>query len=359
MSRTTNTHAPYQFHRAALQPLLKDTRFELSKSLVSKDGESEFLTFLLQQGLAPMWDKALETAEPCGFSNHFLATLHQARLLATGAYLIQRNRMNDIRTILDGEHMAHAVYKGAAVREKIYSEPALRPAADIDVLIHEDDKIKVVEAFQNSGYVFYGEAKSISHEANLVKGKSSIDLHWDIMRPGRTRVSIVKWLLEEREDCGDFWSFNTEGALMVMLMHPVFTKYSTTPQASLVRILDLVGLLEQTQPDWKKLYAWLERSGMQTAAWITLRWLNLLTGESIAEPVQSSLKPGRAKTKYLNYWLENNFSTRYLDKPAIVKAGFTLPAHDSVGDAVKAVVTARRLARQADNDLKSLQKTAG
>jgi hypothetical protein len=347
---------PYQLHRAALEPLLQKGSFDESAALVAAQGEAKLLEFLHQQGLAPMWDKTVREFQPGEFSTHFQDSLHQARLEATGEYLIQHRRMQEIRAVLDPISIPHVIYKGAAFRDTYYSEPALRLAVDIDVLVSDENRVRCIQAFRDAGFTFYGEAENISHEVNLLKGTTSIDLHWDIMRPGRTRISVVDWLLEEREDARGFWALSVEGTLLVLLAHPVFTKYSTTPHAALVRMIDLLSLLDNSSPNWEKLRDRLERSGMLTAAWVTLRWLELLTDRPIPEEISGSITPGKLKASYLNYWLENNLPTRYLDRPAIVKAGFTLPAHDSIGDSVRAITSARKLARAAESELKNLEE---
>jgi hypothetical protein len=41
---------------------------------------------------------------------------------------------------------------------------------------------------------------------------------------------MTNTLLEARQDFGSHWGMSDEGSLFMMLVHPVFTKYSTTPK---------------------------------------------------------------------------------------------------------------------------------
>ena len=341
---------PYQFHRIALAPVLPGaSKSDVENACKQTEflEESEFLSFLMQQGLAPMWDQALEHAEAASrLSQHFRDSLHQARLHATGTYLIHKNKLALIRETLEGADIAHVVYKGADTRERYYSEPSLRPAMDIDLLVAGDHKMAAINAFKEQGFNFYGAKENISHEASLTKGNTSIDLHWDIMRPGRTRKPMTDTLLDIRQDHGSHWGMSDEGNLFVLLVHPVFTKYSTSPQATLMRNVDLAHILSGKNWDLGRVVQLLDEAGLKTAAWITLRWLQLITNTTLGDSIMEAVKPGPVRRKYLGWWLEKNLATRLLNKPALVQLGFTLPAHDKLTDTLRAI----RLKHQADRN---------
>jgi hypothetical protein len=216
-------------------------------------------------------------------------------------------------------------------------------------------KINAIKAFKQQGFDFYAKSENISHEANLVKGKTSIDLHWDIMRPGRTRIPMTDTLLSTRQDHGSHWGMSNEANLFVMLVHPVFTKYATAPQASLMRTVDLAQVM--AGKDWEvvKVIQLLETAGLKTAAWITLQWFRQLTHSTIANEAIEKLKPGKLRQKYLNWWLEKNLASRLQGKPIYVQLGFTLPAHDTPTDAIQAVKKQRLAGRNAQKDLKRIE----
>lgn len=345
-----------RLQRASLQPLLQRAHFELPLALIRSGGESRLLQFLQQQGLAPLWSQTLEGQPNPGFSDQFLTGLHQARLQATGNYLLQRHRLQDVRSILDAEDIAHVTYKGAAFREQYYAEPALRPAVDIDVLVNEKNRERAISAFHKAGYSFYGSAKDIDHEASLTRGKCSIDLHWDILRPGRTRQAMAQSLVATRRDSESHWAMSAEASLFLMLVHPVFVRYTTTPQASLIRVVDLTKLLAKKSLVWKQTFALLEQAGLKTAAWITLRWLQLLTDGNEEKARMKQLAPGKLRQKYLNWWLEKNLATRLLKWPNLVQVGFTLAAHDKPGDALRAISVKQKKKRIAADDLAGIQE---
>jgi len=348
----------YSLHRTALQPLLPTANekdlIESCKQ-IDKIDETRFINFLQQQGLAPMWSKALRNASDTSLvSDVFIETLHQSRLQATGAYMLQSQGLKDIKSTFESENINHVIFKGCHIRELIYDEPAIRPACDIDVLISLGDQVKAIQALVNAGYQFAMNPENISHEMTLNKGGISIDLHWDIMRPGRTRVPMVENLLKTRIEYITHWGFSNEATLFLMLVHPVFTKYSTTPHSTLIRIVDLAHWIEIKELDREQLYDWLEEAGMQTAAWITLEWLRQLTEVVIPGFFIKKIQPDSLKTIYLKHWIKENYSSKFLGHPLWIQVAFTLPAHDNLTDAFNAIkinVRERNLAIANTNQL--------
>ena len=350
MPINTQHRNPYPFHRAALAPVLPGaTDADLERSCITAKtlGEVPFAEFLCHQGLAALWDERIEYyPDELPLKKDFKDLIHQARLHETGAYLIQRHSLGRVREILDEGGVVHVVTKGAHTREVYYATPALRPATDIDVLVRPQDKLQAIRAFQAQKFEFYGAVANIAQDCSLVKGKTDIDLHWDILRPGRTRQPIVDTLLEHRVDYSTHWGMDHAATLFLMLVHPVFRKYTTTPHATLVRLVDLARLLEAKPQAAEQTEQLLDRTGLRTAGWITAQWLQLLTGSAAAGELATALRPGKLRQWWLQSWLNKDRSSQLLDRPWAIQLGFTLPAHDRWSDALRAT----RLARQCRKD---------
>jgi hypothetical protein len=163
-------------------------------------------------------------------------------------------------------------------------------------------------------------------------------------------------VLESTQDYGSHWGPDDNATLYLLLIHSVFTKYLTTPQASLVRLLDLVYLLERNEIDWEIVLGWLDSSGLKTAAWLTVTWLGLLTNIAVPDLVSSTLQPGHIKKRYLECWLNKDLSSRWHESNKIVQLGFTLFAHDQVADAWRAALTARACQKSGPELLHSIEK---
>ncbi len=351
-------HSRYRLHALALRPLLpqageQDLRFSLEA--LGTGEESAFLGFLITQGLAGFWHQALRRWEVEGeVASGFLEALHRARLAGAGSYLIQHHEMEAMKVLLDEAELPHLVFKGAHVRERLYPKPSVRPAGDIDVLIARENRRFVIERLADAGYRLHPMAENVSHEVSLSKGPVTIDLHWDLLRPGRTRVPLARPYLETRQDFGAHWGPDAEATQFLMLVHPVFTKYATAPQSSLVRVLDTVCWIEQMSPDWQRVLRWLEEAGLKTAAWIQLTWMKMLVPLELPDGLLGELAPGRARGAWLRRWIASDLSTRLLDHPQLIKLAFTLPAHDRFSDARRAIRELRHAQRLAETEMKEV-----
>lgn len=205
-----------------------------------------------------------------------------------------------------------------------------------------------------AGYTFHPVAENISHEATLADDSVSVDLHWDILRPGRTRTDLTDEFLAAKKECTGYFALDSEATLFILLVHPVFTKYSTAPQSTLLHLLDLLYWIRTQRIDWDKVYEYLERGGVKTAAWITATYLNMLTGTTLPQSFTDKIKPSAARAWYLNTWLKNNLSTRLLNYPILIQTGFTLPAHDNFSDAVRSLMQIHREKKEASQNTKNL-----
>lgn len=330
----------YPLHRAALLPLLGSTGAGLSPEFLTtlrEQGEAAFADFILSQGLAPLWHERLVSVTESPFSSDFHQQLKAERFNATAIYLMQRNALATIRTALEGKGIAHAVYKGAHLRELLYHQPALRVAADIDLLVQPEDRFAAVEALIQVGFGAVINPEIISHELTLSKGYVDIDLHWDILRPGRTRIPLAVEFVRQGQDFTSHWGPSADASLFLMLVHPVITKYCTTPHSSVIRLLDILLWMERGKPDWSAVAELLDRAGLKTAAWVMLEWLRLLTDRRPPEDFMRQISPAPLRRRYLAWWVAGNYSTRLLDHSWLIKLAFTLPAHDRFADAWRAV----------------------
>ena len=343
----------YQLHRAALLPLLESSDTRLSAEFLAtfrKYGEEAFAGFVLAQGLAPLWHERLVALPDSPFSSAFQQQLKAERFNAAAVYLLQKNALATIRAALEEKGIAHVVIKGGHLRELIYQQSALRVATDIDLLVQPEDRFAAVEALSQAGFSAVINPENISHELTLSKGYLDIDLHWDILRPGRTRIPLAFEFVRQRQDFPSHWGPTAEASLFLMLVHPVIQKYCTTPYSSVIRLLDIVLWMERGKPDWSAVADLLERAGLKTAAWIMLEWLRLLTGREPPEDFMQQISPGPLRRRYLAWWVAGNYSTRLLGHSWLIQLAFTLPAHDRFADAWRAVrgVTGFREAGECD-----------
>lgn len=342
----------HTFHRLALAPFVK-TEAELLAlwSKLPTEQEANFVIFLQEQGLAPLWD-ATPACTSLPLNKESRNQLHQARLANAALYLLQRHSLEKIRRTLDAADIPHVITKGCHTREVYYTEANLRPAIDIDILVTPEHKFETIRAFQTEGFTFHATAENAAQDCSLIKGDTAIDLHWDILRPGRTRQPMAQTLLATRTDYGTHWGLSHGATLYLMLVHPVFRKYTTTPQASLMRLVDLLELLQQQPRSQQNATQLLFQSGLATAGWITLAWLQHLTGRRT--DLMEEVAPGSIRRSYLTNWLQRDLANRL--PAAVTQLAFTLAAHDTAKDALHAARRARHHRRNSTKQLAELQR---
>ncbi len=338
-----------------LLPRAVDDKLERVVQQLSREQWRELTGILVSQGLAAFWHKRLVETEIAGRAPaDFLRLLHRFRFDSVGLYLLQQQGMGQLKKEFDQAGISHLLFKGCHIRERVYDDPALRPASDLDVLVCRAQRRQAIELLLSLGYCLYPKIENISHEVTLGKGRLYIDLHWDLLRPGRTREPLAEEFLQTRRDYVTHWGAGTEETLFLMLVHPVITKYLTTPQASLVRVLDLFWWIERVQVDWARVLAWLDRAGLRTAAWLALEWATRFGELSLPDDFRRGIAPGMARRRYLRYWIDNNLPGRLLGYPLIIQVGFTLPVHDHVSDAWRVVKQARMAKRHARREMEAL-----
>ncbi len=207
-----------------------------------------------------------------------------------------------------------------------------------------------------NGFKAHPDIKTITNDLTFSHGDVSVDVHWDILRPGRLKHSMSEYLLSTRINQNDYFSLTPEAIVFIMLVHPVFKKYLTTPHAYLSRIIDLHFWVRKHSLDWKEIFRLCDKSGLKTAAWLTSTYYEILTGRILNEHFVNDVRPSVAKSTYLNFWLNYNLSTRFLNIPFIPQLFFTLAAHDTTYSSLGFLSKNRALKKQSLNDFKQFEK---
>ena len=307
--------------------------------LISGIGESSFARYLQDQGLGSFWHQRLVAHAPSDLNYaRIVDELKLARSVNAAAYMAQLAALRELDRIFDSSGIAYLVFKGAHVRELVYADPSFRPANDIDILVSPTDRHDAIQALVRSGFVLHEDAANISHEVTLVRGPIMIDLHWDILRPGRTRIAMCEELLKRRRRINGFWCLADLDAVFVMLVHPPFVRYVT--MLALCNVVDFEQWLRTRTIDWDELDGLLTRTGLRTAAWTMITWLTMLRpgeGPPIPADFVDKIRPGRFRRAYLAYWLRHDMSARLWQYRPLIQLGFTLCLHDTAADAIRAV----------------------
>lgn len=352
---------PYRLQRLALLPTADSPPINELRSALRKLSEVEqrqLLALILNQGLQFFWLEALRSLPELPFSTAWRTQLKELCFRCTTRYLAQKKALIELDRLFEEEQIPYAVFKGAHIREAVYANPAYRPSVDIDLLVSPGEKIRAVHTLCANGYTLFPDPANVSHEVSLVRDNVHLDLHWHIMRPGRTRIELTDLFLQSRQRCGFFWGLDNDMTLLVILAHPVFTKYSTGPGSSIIRLIDLKRWIETQKINWNRLCELLQDAGLQTAAWITTRHLANLTGCQMPSSFIEVIRPTNQKRFLLLKWLNLNLSSKFADHPILPKYIFTLLAHDSLGDMIRFIRIFKAEEMKGNEALKELQRAS-
>jgi len=80
--------------------------------------------------------------------------------------------------------------KGVSYAKTLYPSPAERPMSDIDLMVPPRDAARAREALATIGFVPFERTSVLHHAIALVRGEVALDLHWNIIAPGRARVDL-------------------------------------------------------------------------------------------------------------------------------------------------------------------------
>jgi len=333
----------YFLQKLALKPFNKgfsqNCLIESIKAM-SPSQKKQICSLITENSLSPLWLDILggENIEAI-WSKNLAQNIKSQTTTMVAHYIGQQVVTRYVTETLEEHSIPHAIFKGVHTRELVYDTPAARPSVDIDILISDRHKENVIQLLIDGGFTLQTKLKNLTHEASLIKNLSQVDLHWHILRPGRIPKSLTEDLLNNREKHDGYWALNGEENLFILLVHPVFTKYTSTTRTGLIRFVDLIYWLNTQPVKWDSVLALLKKTGLSSAAWITLEYLNILTGVTPPEDFLKQITPPAMKKWYLSKWIHQDIPGKFRNTPAIPKLFFTLLAHDSLAHVFQFIQT--------------------
>ncbi len=278
----------------------------------------------------------------------FLEALRAARRRAAAQHMLNEWAAEEATRVLDGAGIAHVIWRGLEL-SRLYADPSLRPAADVDLLVAPGSRDAALRALVAAGWTGHVVAKNATHEVALTARGATLDLHWAVFRPGRSRRELAPLVLDSRRRAGGLCFADATATALVLLLHTALTDHVT---ARLLRGLDLDLLWQAGTVDRERLDAWLGDTGLMTAAWATALWVE----RSFGTPITQALEPpaGRLRRAYLEQVVALDPGRVARRWPGLVGAGFSLLLQDSPGDVLRAVRSLAAARRRAGRDAEEL-----
>ena len=329
-------------YRSALLAAFPECGSEELAAAVDAAGP-DFASFVIDHGLGPLWHERTR-----------LAVFRKSRVSAEALYLAQEHALAEIDAWLGDAAIEYVLIKGAANRLLLYDNPALRACYDFDLLVRPEDRVRTAALLSDHGYVGHPAAHRICVELVLSRDAVDIDLHWRLLREGRLREECTQGMLDRRRRCANTWMLCAEDTLFVLLVHSAFAKHVAGWEMGLHRVADIIAWLRTQAFDWSALRDRLERNGVRTAAWATLRWVQMLSHPhslALLDTMVLDLQPGRLRRRWLEWWLQGDLSARLVSVHWGRLLGFSLFLHDTPRDAARAVAGRFRSGSRREADL--------
>jgi hypothetical protein len=334
-------------YRAALLAAHPEVPVDELLAALDEQGEA-FPKFIIDHGLGPLWHERSGRAE-----------FHESRMQAEALFVCQEKALREIDTALNVADIDHLVMKGSATRLLLYDNPAVRTCHDIDILVSPQDRVRAAKSLVAPGFRPVLEPRNISRGIVLARSDTDVDLHWGLLREGRLREDVTEDMLGRRGRHLDTWMQSPEDTLFTLLVHPAFADHLAGWGMGLHRVADVLVWVRTQAFHWEQVEQMLLDTGVRTAAWATLRWAQLLSGgyaPRLLDDMIDCLRPGRARSSWLEYWLENDLPARASGMPWMRHAGFLPYLHDTIRDVGRAMVGRLQAKGRVSEDLEALRR---
>jgi len=206
--------------------------------------------------------------------------------------------------------------KGLALVKNIYGDIALRPMADIDFLVKEEDVVRAGRTLLTLGYrqVFPAWESNIKRHHHLPpftsKSGTIIELHWDIV-PVYCPIKVdINGLWERacliKEDDAAVRVFSLEDLFLHLCIHACFHLQTGI---DLIPFCDMAGLIRTftDKIDWQIVIERATRWGTQKGVYLMLLLVRELLGVSAPDKIISEIKPGDYQPIFFDKALEQIF----------------------------------------------------
>ena len=221
----------------------------------------------------------------------------------------------DLEQILRGfqaENIPVIVLKGAHLAALVYEDPALRPMADIDLLVPQADLPRAAARLKSLGYSFEGVAghdipawvEAASHTSHLPPffkpPHPRIEMHWriDAAQPRQSLPEL--WRRARTESIAGVATrvLAPEDLLLHLCLHGV--SHHAFGQG-LQPLYDIRFTLEHHTGgiDWERFISMVREWRAEKCVYLALRMAREITGAPVPDPVMQTLEPPDFDARWL------------------------------------------------------------
>ena len=223
------------------------------------------------------------------------------------------DQWSEIMTLFERAGVQSITHKGMALIHSVYSDPGLRPMADIDLLIRAADLPLVRQTLQRAGFRAPGEdleaEEAFRCYLNFVRDSTVIDLHWDLAHYSRF-IAII------RVDHEGLWKRarslavgRAQGLMLCpedALLHLALHLTLGSEFGRLIWFTDIDAMVRRFAGDldWERLLEEASRWRIRGILAYTLKVAHESLGSPLPRKILPRLLPGRLRRVALNSVME-------------------------------------------------------
>lgn len=282
---------------------------DLDWNYTLKRGRGEGISALLYHGLKKMGKKRMPQEISGELEKDYYNNLARN-------FLIYRS-LGQILRVLEKDRVEVIVLKGAALADVCYSNIALRPMTDIDILIHKKDLPKAKGVLQEIGYRLeepdYGVVlEKFASDLKFVKeGEIGLEVHWVLTQYERFKGIIefdMEGIWQTAESCRidgvqcKILSF--EHLILYLCTHLSLVHFFTR----LIWFCDIAEVIRyyRGRIDWEYILTRAGEYKLKTILYYTLYLTKELLDCPISDEVLAKLRPGKIRMGLLRLCIKGN-----------------------------------------------------
>jgi hypothetical protein len=256
----------------------------------------------VRQGVAPLLFRRVQvSSQSAAVPIEATRRLRQLAVMSAAKSLRLYRQLTEVLGVLRGVGIDVIVLKGAYLAQAIYKDLALRPMADVDLLVRKADLERTEAILAATGYApFHGPHRdedflNCQHLHPLARaGGPPIEIHWTIESPTEPFAIDIEGLWERARPARvadvDVLVLSPEDLLLHLCLHTTFHHRLTL---GLRGCWDLFEMIRQCQDpiDWKQLQSRAREWRIEKYVYLTLQLAKDLLGAAVPAEVLTDLRP--------------------------------------------------------------------
>ncbi|MCI5195478.1 MAG: hypothetical protein D3919_04465 [Candidatus Electrothrix sp. AW5] len=211
------------------------------------------------------------------------------------------NNLSNILKALQQKNIPVTLLKGAHLAQTVYSNIALRPMGDIDILVKKEDLLQAKEHLLGLGYTPFKEtdiataSASCQHLSPMIKQDAPpVELHWTLESPTSPFTIDVEGLWQRARPASvggvDTLTLSPEDLLLHLCLHTAAHHLYSNGLRALCDIRESIRHYRE-ELDWKTVQLRAEEWGAGNAVYLTLYLARSLLGADVPDTLLNRLQP--------------------------------------------------------------------